>query len=247
MATEKRKMDSHMSPVDVLDRIVSVIASDPPHLSDSSTDGRVNSALSEKDVCAKIVRGFIDDPELRSSGYTPNVPKARAWQDIGITDTSNGLLVPINIKVSNLSGSDNLNCKLGIYYALTGEDPEQNGVTNGISYPCFMKRLSDGIKRAENAAKTSKKPLSEDIDYYFLIIDKNDPSKAYWTRLKEMSEIVPNGNNLPFQANWARNRKRVARTYGEARKLIMGTLHKSLIRRASVLDEYDRRFGNAYD
>lgn len=58
-------------------------------------------------------------------------------------------------------------------------------------------------------------------DYYFLVINKNDTKDYFYTSLKRIKTLVPNGNNLPFQCNWAENRAFSNRSEIEAMRYIL--------------------------
>jgi len=80
-------------------------------LSKKSRDGRINSALNE-DILVKLI----------SNNFEINLPRARDWVDFSFEEKS--ILYPVNIKIIETTKNDNLSCKLGIYYALTGMIPD---------------------------------------------------------------------------------------------------------------------------
>lgn len=59
----------------------------------------------------------------------------------------------LNIKITTTHTIDNLNCKLGIYYALTGDIPSFNNGINCDQYFCNL--------------KTNLKENSADAYFYF--------------------------------------------------------------------------------
>ena len=120
-------------------------------LSKLTQDGRINSALYENEILERFVK----------SGFEIEPSKMRDWFDFSFKE--DGRFYPVNIKVSTTKTCDNLNCKLGIYYALTGEKPKFN---NGIDWEKYFKKLKENIK-------------PNDRDYYFLIINKDDPSDVF--------------------------------------------------------------------
>lgn len=79
-------------------------------LDNSYEDGRVASAVSEKNIIDAIKKNF----EII-------VGKKRSCYDFAYEEDNR--FYPVNIKITRLS-TDNLNCKLGIYYALTGQKPD---------------------------------------------------------------------------------------------------------------------------
>ncbi len=58
-------------------------------------------------------------------------------------------------------------------------------------------------------------------DYYFLVINKNNTKDCFYTSLKRIKVLVPNGNNLPFQCDWSKNREFSDRSEIEAMKYIL--------------------------
>ncbi|WP_278917253.1 restriction endonuclease [Helicobacter pullorum] len=182
-------------------------------LSVQSRDGRINSAFNEDEI-------FI----LLSKNFRINRPNMRDWVDFSFSE--NEIFIPANIKVSTTKTADNLNCKLGIYYALTGQIPPFN---NGVSWENYFKTLSENLQ--ENTA-----------DYYFLIINKDNPSDVFATSLKGLKSINPNGNNLPFQAKWDNNRNYIPRDFEEAKNFILNTFAESLKLRADAYLSFRKYF-----
>ena len=171
-----------------LDRIVAFLREHPVELSSNDADGRVNSGINEHE----ILEALCDS----QYGGIIDVPNIRAWYDFRIICGLGELFV--NIKVSDLSNSsaDNLSSKKGMGYALTGiknlPDP----------WPAFNSAISNNIKGG--------------FDYYFLVVNKNNPRDAFWTSLKRIKRLQPNGNNLPFQCDWSLNREWSNRTEEES-------------------------------
>ncbi len=174
-------------------------------LSNQSRDGRINSAFNEDEIF-----------KLLESNFLINHPNMRDWVDFSFYE--NNVFYPVNIKVSATKTTDNLNCKLGIYYALTGKIPPFN---NGVSWEIYFKTLSENLE-------------SNSRDYYFLIINKDNPSDVFATSLKSLESILPNGNNLPFQAKWDNNRKLINRDFESAKAFLLGTFEESLKLRADA-------------
>lgn len=132
----------------------------------------------------------------------------------------------LNIKISTTKTADNLNCRLGIYYALMGQFPPFN---NNVEWGEYFWNLKQGIK--EN-----------DRDYYFLIVNKNNPKDIFATSLKQLCNVVPNGSNLPFQAKWDDNRVLVQRTFDEAKDFILSAFEESLRLRAETYGYFKQNF-----
>ena len=204
----------------VLDFIVNELIENKLNFSSQSEDGRVNSSQNEKEIIQfllenKNIKTFLDQYQLKIIQG-----KSRQWFDIALEGENE--FYPINIKTTNLNPNqnDNLNCKLGIYYALTGKKPN---FPNEIKWKDFFNLLVNHIK--ENSE-----------NYYFLIVSKNNPNDVFWTSLKQINTLVPNGNNLPFQSCWFENRIKIKRTFEEAKIFLINNLEASVKKRAEILD-----------
>ncbi|MCH3924856.1 MAG: hypothetical protein LKE30_08070 [Bacteroidales bacterium] len=90
-------------------------------LSSPLADGRINASINEDEIIKTIQRK-----------YTIQVPKSRAWYDFAIEN--NNEFFPVNIKVTDTTHADNLNCKLGIYYSLTGLMPNFPNETSWLEF-----------------------------------------------------------------------------------------------------------------
>lgn len=185
------------------------------NLSQTTRDGRLNSAFNEDEILEIILQ----------NGFNVNRPNIRDWIDFSFEE--NGKFYPVNIKVTTTKTADNLNCKLGIYYALTGTLPNFG---NGISWENYFKNLSENLR--ENNS-----------DYYFLIVNKENPSDIFISSLKTLQKINANGNNLPFQARWDDNRIPQTRNYNEAKKFILSVFGESLKLRADAYFSFKNYFG----
>lgn len=185
------------------------------NLSQTTRDGRLNSAFNEDEILEIILQ----------NGFNVNRPRIRDWIDFSFEE--NGKFYPVNIKVTTTKTADNLNCKLGIYYALTGTLPNFG---NGISWENYFKNLSENLR--ENNS-----------DYYFLIVNKENPSDIFISSLKTLQKINANGNNLPFQARWDDNRIPQIRSYNEAKNFILSVFGESLKLRADAYFSFKNYFG----
>lgn len=161
-------------------------------LINSSDDGRVNS-INNEDQIIKLLKDHF--------GNFLEIPSIRQWYDIAFIHGSTKIF--INIKVSDFknNAADNLSSKLGMGYALTGLDHMP------ISWDEFNNMLADNLRTG--------------YDYYFLVIDKNCSTNVFWTSLKRIQYLQPNGSNLPFQCNWARNTIPSTRTEVESMRYIL--------------------------
>lgn len=95
----------------------------------------------------------------------------RDWVDFSFEE--NGIFYPVNIKVSTTKTTDNLNCKLGIYYALTGKLPPFG---NGVGWEQYFKTLRDNL-------------VENDRDYYFFIFNKDNSNDVFATSLKCLESV----------------------------------------------------------
>lgn len=175
------------------------------NLSRRTRDGRINSAFNEDEIFNIINKNF-----------EVNRPNMRDWIDFSFEENSK--FYPVNIKVTTTQTTDNLNCKLGIYYALTGQKPPFD---NYAHWGVYFQSLRQNLR-------------NNNEDYYFLIVNKNDFGDVFATSLKCLQSITPNGNNLPFQARWDVNRSPQNRTFEEAKDFILETFAQSLKLRADA-------------
>lgn len=196
------------------------------------SDGRINSALNEEEVIDFLVKNASLNEALLQEKLFLKKSDAREWFDMGLFSIhDNSLVEPFNIKITDFSNgaADNLNCKLGIYYALTGGIPSFN---NSIGWDNFFKKLS-------TAFNENKKPSAS--DYSFLVINKESShlEDHFFMGLRNVSSLVANGNNLPFQCKWGSNRKPIYRTFEESRKFLLSSLYESVKLRAKIKNEFE--------
>lgn len=118
----------------LLNEIVNFLRDESIDLSKRARGGRLNSAFNEDGFSILISRfKCIIQPNIRD------------WMDFSFEE--NGIFYPVNIKVSTTNTTDNLNCKLGIYYAITAKIPHFNNI---IDWDQYFRVLS------ENLSKSSK-------------------------------------------------------------------------------------------
>ncbi|MCQ2716197.1 restriction endonuclease [Helicobacter pylori] len=187
-----------------LNEIAEFLRTNPYILSQPLQDGRLNSSVNEKENLNTI-----------KDSFPIQLPRAREWWDFSFEE--NDIFYPVNIKTATTKTADNLNCKLGIYYALCGLVPEFN---NEIAWEKYFHKLHKDLGK------------NTDRDYYFLIINKNDPKDIFINSLKGIQTLQP--NNLPFQCKWDNNRKIVQRIFIESKNFILSTLAKSVKLRANI-------------
>lgn len=183
-------------------------------LSSPLNDGRINSSVNESEILKAITKEF-----------NINEPNSREWFDFSFED--GGEIYPVNIKVTTTTTADNLNCKLGIYYCLTGLLPD---FSNGINWLSYFNKLHDNLGKYENK------------DYYFLIVNKNDPKDIFINSLKHIPQLQANGNNLPFQCHWNDNRQVKNRTFDESKQFILSKFGESIKLRAEIYFNFKKYF-----
>ncbi|MGL2803657.1 restriction endonuclease [Helicobacter pylori] len=187
-----------------LNEIAEFLRTNPYHLSQPLQDGRLNSSVSEEEILNTI------------KDYFPiQLPRAREWWDFSFEE--NKIFYPVNTKTTTTKTADNLNGKLGIYDALCGLVPEFN---NEIAWEKYFQKLHKDLGKNTNR------------DYYFLIINKNDPKDIFINSLKGIQTLQP--NNLPFQCKWDNNREIVQRDFNESKNSILSALAKSVKLRANI-------------
>ncbi|PUD56382.1 restriction endonuclease [Helicobacter pylori] len=200
-----------------LNEIAEFLKTNPYNLSQPLQDGRLNSSINEEEILNTI------------KDYFPiQLPRAREWWDFSFEE--NDIFYPVNIKTTTTKTADNLNCKLGIYYALCGLLPEFN---NEIAWEKYFQKLHKDLGTNTNR------------DYYFLIINKNDPKDVFINSLKGIQILQP--NNLPFQCKWDNNRKIVQRNFIESKNFILSALAKSVKLRASIYLTFKEVFGEFFE
>ncbi len=186
-----------------LNEIAEFLKTNPYNLSQPLQDGCLNSSVNEEEILNTIKH------------FPIQLPKAREWWDFSFEE--NDIFYPVNIKTTTTKTADNLNCKLGIYDALCGLVPEFN---NEIAWEKYFQKLHKDLGK------------NTDRDYYFLIINKNDPKDIFINSLKGIQTLQP--NNLPFQCKWGNNREIVQRNFTESKNSILSALAKSVKLRASI-------------
>ncbi|MCQ2783597.1 restriction endonuclease [Helicobacter pylori] len=197
-----------------LNEIAEFLKTNPYHLSQPLQDGRLNSSVNEEEILNTI------------KDYFPiQLPRTREWWDFSFEE--NKIFYPVNIKTTTTKTADNLN--LGIYYALCGLVPEFN---NEIAWEKYFQKLHKDLGKNTNR------------DYYFLIINKNDPKDVFINSLKGIQTLQP--NNLPFQCKWDNNREIVQRDFNESKNFILSALAKSVKLRANIYLTFKEFFGEFF-
>ncbi|GAA7743973.1 hypothetical protein HpBT015_11530 [Helicobacter pylori] len=187
-----------------LNEIAKFLKTNPYSLSQPLQDGRLNPSVNEEEILNTI-----------KDHFPIQLPKAREWWDFSFEE--NDIFYPVNIKTTTTKTADNLNCKLGIYYALCGLLPTFN---NEIAWEKYFQKLYKDLGK------------NTDRDYYFLIINKNDPKDIFINSLKGIQTLQP--NNLPFQCKWDNNREIIQRDFDESKNSILSALAKSVKLRSTI-------------
>ena len=171
------------------------------------TDGRVNSKLNEGLVLS-CIKEICDEEEIGFE-FTAD----RDFCDFKIYG------VPVNLKMSSLNTGDNVASSEALLYTIIGE--RTNGRWGGR-----IKALKEYVNH-ENLFWEQIEPK----DYYFLVVNKNDTTDIFWTSMRSLTVLRPNGNNLPFQCEWGKNREMVERTIDESNKFLWSAYMDSLKKR----------------
>lgn len=177
-------------------------------------DGRMASAESEIVVIHHLEELFKNIEGAKVSGAS----KARCWYDVLIE--FNGKTYPINIKITSGVGADNVSSKMGMFYSLTGLNPEN---VKGLNqWESFNKKLLENF-------------CVNDKDYYFIVYFEKE-EEFLFTSLKRLDTLTPNGNNLPFQCKWINNKLPTKRSIEEQSIYILNTFIESFAKKISGLD-----------
>ena len=152
-------------------------------LIETEEDGRVNSMLSEKNIL-KLIESYCGKERIK---FIPH-SNFRSWYDFALE--YEGKFVPVNIKISKCNSCDNVSSKEGMLFAITGLMPNSSNCRN---WNVFNKTLADNRNK------------ELDTDYYFIVINKKT-KEVFPMSLLSANSLIANGNNLPFQINWGKNK-----------------------------------------
>lgn len=151
-------------------------------------DGRINSCFDEEAVIKLLINKF---------GSRIYKHKMRMWYDILVRDIIYGW-IPINIKTTSTLSSDNSGNLTMCVYSYTAEILDihhKNSYDNGKMSDILFTNL-----------KNKKYNMNTKKDYYFIVMNKTDPTDIIINSIKGLSILTPNINNLPFQICWDKNR-----------------------------------------
>ena len=86
----------------------------------TNIDGRLGS-VKDEEIILNAIRTIVNSsPCFKAIKLVE--PKIRNWFDFALE--SDKYFFPYNIKSSTLEAADNLSCKLGLFYTLTGINPD---------------------------------------------------------------------------------------------------------------------------
>jgi len=194
-------------------KIVEYLKKNPIRLPRGKHQGRSESTVQEEQVVRQIRKKFnittldhVKDP----------------WADFyGRKEC--GEEYPVNIKISSLKGADNTCGKIALLHTFSNSSIKDLMNSDQLAkvnqWADYFEYFNENLSLEE----TGK-------DYYFLIIDKSQTSNVFYTSLRGLQCVTPNGSNFPFQCNWKRNQTIVERTYKEALEFILDSCEKSLLK-----------------
>jgi len=158
----------------------------PVEVKKTGGDGRIDSSSHENTIIKRLRTGF---------GDRLTVSKNRHWHDITLQDDKFGR-IPINIKSTTTASSDNVGNMALCLYAYTDYKMDlDKQYNNGLASETLIKYLDD------------EKFNTSGRDYYFLVINKTDPTDVIVNSMLGLTKLTSNNNNLPFQVKWKHNRQ----------------------------------------
>ncbi|MDR1350865.1 MAG: hypothetical protein LBJ59_08865 [Zoogloeaceae bacterium] len=188
-------------------------------LSNTHGDGRSNSSEDERSISSALRLFVHANPSFKARGLTIEIAPPRHWYDFLVCTGDKSVWLPVNVKVTAMRGQDNISSKEGLFYAVTGVRLEKV-------------RLNTWERYCESTAKYLDPDT--DADYYFLVVSKNNIGNVFWASLKKINQVVPNGNNPPFQCAWRDNQKRVDRPSRESISHLLNVLGETFRLRADA-------------
>lgn len=176
--------------------------------SGQNEDGRVNSSIDEDVIIKLLIYNF---------GIRIRKPKIRMWYDILVYDYMYGWL-PVNIKTTTTMTCDNTGNLAMCVYSYTNElldiyrdKSYENGKMSDILFHKLKHKKYNTINKK---------------DYYFIVLNKTDPSDIIINSVKGLTNLTPNVNNLPFQVCWSKNKDFKYQNINRIIKLFIECLQK---------------------
>jgi hypothetical protein len=210
------RSDYDISASEALDIVRDCISCSGIVVNDFVSDGRIGSAISEDKITAFLSKDKRVAKKLGKIGYVIHIPDIRCWFDFALINEGSDMFVPVNIKISSLKPHipEATHARYGLLYSLLGIKIAEATKVQWDKYWDYFRSFKD---------------RRSDKDYYFLIIDKNDPTDVFYTSMKTMRSIHPSSVNLPFQAVWLDNRERdFSRTQDEVYEFLYENMAKSM-------------------
>jgi len=181
------------------------------HFSNKNKDNRINSCIDEDKIIKLLIEKF---------GKKIKKPKIRMWYDILAFDYMYGW-IPINIKTTTTITNDNTGNLAMCVYAYTNEILDihndkyyKNGKMSIILF---------------NKLKNKQYNTNNKKDYYFIVLNKTNPSDIIINSIKGLTILTPNINNLPFQICWDKNRSYEYENINKKIKLFINCLQQPKI------------------
>jgi hypothetical protein len=184
-----------------------ILLSKSINISKLTNDGRINSNLDENEI-TKLLKD-----EFKDRLYIPN---DRHWYDISIKDYQYGVL-PINIKSTTTKSCDNIGNLSILLYSLT----EHKMRLKNKSY-----NNGDASRHLLNYIKNKDFTKNYKRDYYFIVINKNNPKDIIINSIKGLNKLTSNNNNLPFKINWSKNTDFKYKNIKDIINLVLKTIQK---------------------
>ena len=185
--------------------------------SNKYNDGRINSLKDETEI-ANYIKSLFGDK--------CTIAPPRHWYDVSLT--IDGKFYPINIKSVTGNTSDNVGGKEGLFYTITGLDPEKEKISR---FSIFEEKMLNNIN------------YDSDADYYFVIFFKTS-KKIFFSSLKRICRLTTNGSNLPFQCKWNDNKEYSMRNNKEQVDFLIQTYYESVMKKINAhnyIVQYMRR------
>ncbi|MCL1825603.1 MAG: hypothetical protein FWG26_06610 [Betaproteobacteria bacterium] len=219
---------SLLTPAEILENLKEYLSNalreNDLQLSSKYGDGRSNSSEDERRI-SNALRLFVHaNPFFKKCGLTITIAPPRHWYDFLICTEDESVWLPVNVKVTAMRGQDNISSKEGLFYAVTGVRPENARLH---TWEHYCEAVAEHLDPETLA------------DYYFLVVSKNDVGDVFWTSLKKLNRVVPNGNNPPFQCAWRDNQKKVDRPSQDAVINLLKVLGETFRLRADAYRQYN--------
>jgi hypothetical protein len=227
-------MTFDIAPNDILDTLTDYLATalEKDIISLKVSGNPQGDSLANQRAIGDSIRAFASGhPLFIENGLQFEVePSPKYWYDFLLRTADNGIWLPINLKVSSFSGRDDLSSKKGLFYALTGVNPDSVSIGD---WGRFHTELSKRTKLDDCSA-----------DYYYLVVRK--PSVEYpkaavfWTSLLQLHHVHPNGSRPPFQCDWRENTERTPWSRQFAICNLLNVLKETLALRADAYTSFQK-------